>query len=206
MNKENDDIAREHLVKHRNTVETLSVDDFYNNVQEIADICCEAISSGNKIIFMGNGGSAADAQHLAAELIGRYLEERRPLAAMALNVNTSVITAVANDYSYEDIFARQIEGIGRAGDVLIGLSTSGRSKNIIKGLKMGRKCRLKTIAFVGDFKDDVMDICDNILSIPERHTPIIQEMHIMAGHIICGIIERNIKLKDETAGYEVIGE
>jgi D-sedoheptulose 7-phosphate isomerase len=206
MNTKNDDIAREHLVKHRKTVETLSGGNFYNIIQEIADICIEAIFSGNKIIFMGNGGSAADAQHLAAELIGRYLEERRPLSAIALNVNTSVITAVANDYSYEDIFARQIEGIGRAGDVLIGLSTSGRSRNIIKGLRMGRKCRLKTIVFVGNYKDDVVDICDNILSIPENYTPIIQEMHIMAGHIICGIIERNIKLKDENAGYKVIKE
>jgi len=204
MNKEKDDIAREHLVKHRNTVETLSEDNFYNTVQEIADICSEAISSGNKIIFMGNGGSAADAQHLAAELMGRYLDDRKPLAAIALNVNTSIITAVANDYSYEDIFARQVEGIGKAGDVLIGLSTSGRSSNIIKGLMSGRNCRLKTIVFVGEYIDDVKNICDKILSIPESHTPIIQEMHIMSGHIICGIIERNIKLKDETAGFEAI--
>lgn len=206
MQKEKNDIAREHLVKHRNTVEILSVDSFYNTLQEIADICTESLSKGHKIIFMGNGGSAADAQHLAAELVGRYLFDRKPFAAVALNVNTSVITAVANDYSYEDIFSRQIEGIGNEGDVLIGLSTSGRSTNIIKGLVSGKKHGMKTIAFVGEFIDDVKNICDKILTIPESYTPVIQEMHIMAGHILCGIIERNMKFREETAGFDVIAE
>jgi D-sedoheptulose 7-phosphate isomerase len=204
MKSERNDIAREHLVKHRNTVEILSDDKFYSVVHKIAELCSEALSNGKKIIFMGNGGSAADAQHLAAELVGRYLEDRLALAAMALNVNTSILTAVANDYSYEDIFSRQVEGIGNNGDVLIGLSTSGRSINIIKGLKAGKKKGLKTAAFVGNYVDDVKDICDVVLTIPEKHTPIIQEMHIMAGHIICGIIEHNIKMKNETSGFEAV--
>ena len=202
MKSERKDIARQHLVKHRNTVEMLSDDKFYTVVYEIADLCSDALLNGKKILFMGNGGSAADAQHLAAELVGRYLEDRHSLAAMALNVNTSILTAIANDYSYEEIFARQVEGIGNEGDVLIGLSTSGRSINVIKGLKAGKKKGLKTAALVGNFADDVKDICDIVLTIPEKYTPIIQEMHIMAGHIICGMIEHNIKMKAETAEFE----
>lgn len=204
MDEERNDIAREHLVKHRNTVEILSEGSFCSTVYKIAELCCEALSAGNKILFMGNGGSAADSQHLAAELVGRYLRERAPMAAIALTVNTSVLTALANDYSYEDIFARQVEGIGKKGDVLIGFSTSGRSANIVKGFRSARRIGLKTVAFVGDYTGDVADLCDQILTIPEKYTPVIQEMHIMAGHIICGIIESKMRSKNETAGYETI--
>lgn len=188
-----------HIERHKDTLNSLSNDDFFSVIIKIAGLCSSAISEGKKILFMGNGGSAADAQHLAAELVGRYLTDRPALAAIALNVNTSILTAVSNDYSYEEIFSRQVEGLGNPGDVLIGLSTSGRSPNIIEGLHSGRKKGLKTVALVGMYIDDVKDLCDIVLAIPEKHTPIIQEMHIMAGHIICGMIENNLLKKNDSA-------
>ena len=119
-------------------------------IQEIANRCIVALNSGNKILFCGNGGSAADSQHLAAELIGRFKKERRSLASIALTTDTSILTAVANDYDYDAVFARQVEGLGRSGDVLIGISTSGNSKNVVKAMEMARNTGMHTIAFTGE--------------------------------------------------------
>lgn len=161
-------------------------------VNTIADRCTQALQQGKKIIFAGNGGSAADSQHLAAELISRLNYDRPGLAAMALTTDTSALTAIGNDYSFENIFSRQIEAISQAGDIFIGISTSGKSPNILKAFDMAKKQGLITIAFTGCSADLLFDRCDYILNIPHRETPKIQECHIMFGHIICAVIEDRI--------------
>ena len=150
-------------------------------IQEIANRCIVALNSGNKILFCGNGGSAADSQHLAAELIGRFKKERRSLASIALTTDTSILTAVA----------RQVEGLGRSGDVLIGISTSGNSKNVVKAVEMARNTGMHTIAFTGEGGGKLAELCDLTLAIPSTVTARIQEMHILAGHIICELIEED---------------
>ncbi|KAF1682953.1 MULTISPECIES: D-sedoheptulose 7-phosphate isomerase [unclassified Veillonella] len=158
-------------------------------IQLIAERCKTALAAGNKVLFCGNGGSAADAQHLAAELIGRFQKERRSLASIALTTDTSILTAVANDYGYDEVFARQVEGLGRAGDVLIGISTSGNSANVVKAALKARDTGMHTIAFTGEGGGKLQDICDITLAIPSKVTARIQEMHILVGHIICELVE-----------------
>lgn len=161
----------------------------------IAD-CVEQISNafknGNKVLFCGNGGSAADAQHLAAEFSGRFYTDREALPAEALHVNTSYITAVANDYSYDVVYSRMIQGIGKKGDVLIGLSTSGNSGNIIKALDTARQKNMITIAFTGATGGKMKDTCDYLINVPSTDTPRIQESHILLGHIICQLVEEQL--------------
>lgn len=147
------------------------------------------IKAGGKAIFCGNGGSAADAQHLAAELMGRFLIDRAPLAAMALNVNTSTITAIGNDFGYDEVFERQLRGIGRAGDVLIGLSTSGNSKNVVRALEAAKELGILTIALVGEGGGRMGEIADIVVRVPSSSTPRIQEMHIAVGHALCEWVE-----------------
>ena len=149
----------------------------------------EALRAGNKILFCGNGGSAADSQHLAAELMGRYRRERRPLAAIALTVDTSALTAIGNDYGFHDIFARQVAGIGRAGDVLVALSTSGSSENIIRALEVARRLGLVTIGLTGESGGAMAALCDLCVQVPSADTARIQEMHIAVGHFLCGFVE-----------------
>ena len=160
-----------------------------NIIIESVGVILKALKRGNRIYFCGNGGSAADAQHLAAEFTGRFYLDRKALPAEALHCNTSYITAVANDYSYEDIYSRLIDGISNPGDVLIGLSTSGNSKNIIKALKTAKQNKLHTIAFTGSSEGLIKTYSDYIISIPSKNTPRIQESHILIGHIICQIVE-----------------
>jgi D-sedoheptulose 7-phosphate isomerase len=147
------------------------------------------IRAGGKAIFCGNGGSAADAQHLAAELMGRFMLDRAPLAAMALSVNTSTITAVGNDFGYDEIFERQLRGIGRAGDVLIGLSTSGNSKNVVRAMEAANQIGIFTIALTGEGGGRMGEIADLVIKVPSRSTPRIQEMHIAVGHSLCEWVE-----------------
>jgi D-sedoheptulose 7-phosphate isomerase len=165
---------------------------FLESLEATALRVADALRRGHKVMFMGNGGSAADAQHLAAEFTGRYMKDRRALAAMALNVNTSAITAIGNDYSFDMIFARQIEALGLPGDVVIGLSTSGNSRNLVVAMQAARQRDIITIALTGQsgglLKDEV-DIC---LRIPSMETPRIQECHILAGHILCEIVEHEL--------------
>ncbi len=163
-----------------------------NEVQKIAERCIQALQLGNKILFAGNGGSAADSQHLAAELVSRLRYNRPGLAAIALTTDTSALTAIGNDYSFQDLFARQIEAIGRPGDVLIAISTSGKSPNILKALETARARKMSTIGFTGKFSSFFSERCDLILNIPSMETPKIQECHIMMGHIICALIEEEI--------------
>lgn len=162
-------------------------------ISEIAERCEQALKNGNKILFCGNGGSAADSQHLAAELIGRFQKERRSLASIALTTDTSILTAVGNDYGFEHIFSRQVEGLGRSGDVLIGISTSGNSANVVKAVEMARSIGMHTIAFTGEGGGKLRELCDITLAIPSRVTARIQEMHILVGHIMCELIEVDYK-------------
>lgn len=152
----------------------------------------DALQRGNKIIFCGNGGSAADAQHLAAELIGRYQLERAPLAALALTVDTSALTAIANDYSFDEVFARQLRGIGREGDVLVAISTSGNSKNVIRAVEAARENGIKTVGLTGRSGGQMRQLCDVCICVPSDRTNHIQEMHIAVGHVICGEVESKL--------------
>lgn len=152
----------------------------------------EQIRDGGSIYFAGNGGSAADAQHLAAELSGRFYFDRQPLSADALHCNTSFMTAVANDYSYDIIYARLLSGIGRKGDVLVGLSTSGNSKNIVKAFEKAKEMDIYTIAMTGEGGGKMKELADLSICVPSNDTPRIQESHIMIGHIICEIIESTL--------------
>ena len=159
------------------------------NVQTIADECIATLKRGNKILFAGNGGSAADAQHLAAELVSRLRYNRPGLASIALTTDTSALTAIGNDYAFENIFSRQVESIGQSGDVLIGISTSGKSPNILKAFDAARTKNMKTVGLTGAHAPLMAERCDFVLNVPHTETPKIQECHIMFGHIICAIIE-----------------
>ena len=158
-----------------------------NAIQEITT----ALKNGNKILFCGNGGSAADAQHLAAEFSGRFYKDRKALPAEALHVNTSYLTAVANDYSFDVVYSRLVDGIGMPGDVLVGLSTSGNSKNIFNAVQTAGEKGMKTICLTGSNGGLMKGKCDILLNIPSDDTPRIQECHIMVGHIICQKVEEN---------------
>ena len=161
-------------------------------VSDSINIITTAFKNGNKVLFCGNGGSAADAQHLAAEFSGRFYIDRPALPAEALHCNTSYLTAVANDYSYDLIYARLLQGIGNKGDVLIGLSTSGNSKNIIQAFEVAKKKEMITIGFTGATGGGMKDISDILLNVPSTDTPRIQECHMLIGHIICQIVEENL--------------
>lgn len=164
------------------------------SVQKITD----ALRNGKKILFCGNGGSAADAQHLAAEFSGRFYTDRDALPAEALHCNTSYLTAVANDYSYDVVYSRLVKGIGNKGDVLVGLSTSGNSKNIIAAFEEAHKKNMLTIAFTGSTGGKMKDISDILFNVPSTDTPRIQESHIMLGHIICELVEEEYFANDPT--------
>lgn len=158
-------------------------------VVQVAEACIEALRQGHKILFAGNGGSAADAQHLAAELVSRYAYDRPGLPAFALTTDTSALTAIGNDYGYERLFARQIEAVGSAGDVFFAISTSGRSPNVLSALDAARAKRLITVGMTGRGGGEMPARCDFLLRVPSDSTPRIQEGHIAIGHAICRIIE-----------------
>jgi len=158
-------------------------------LENCVEVITNAFRNGNKVLFCGNGGSAADAQHLAAEFSGRFYIDRDALPAEALHCNTSYITAVANDYSYDMIYARMIKGIGNPGDILIGLSTSGNSKNIIEAFKIAKIKNMITIGLTGESGGVMKEMSDYLLNVPSSDTPRIQESHILLGHIICQLVE-----------------
>lgn len=161
-------------------------------VEKTAKLIAEAFRNGHRVYLCGNGGSAADAQHLAAEFTGRFYSDREPLPAEALHVNTSFLTAVANDYSYDEIYQRAVKAYGRNGDVLIGLSTSGNSKNIVLAQEEGKNRGMIVISFTGEGGGKMKDSCDYLLNVPSKDTPRIQESHIMLGHIICEMVEEEL--------------
>ena len=161
-------------------------------INDAAELITNALRNKNKVIFCGNGGSAADSQHLSAELMGRYLIDRDPLPAVAITVDTSALTAIGNDYGYEEVFARQLKGIGNDGDVLFALSTSGKSKNIINAIEQAKKMNIKIISLTGKNDSDMSKLSDITIKAPHDKTNHIQEMHIAIGHVICGIVEETI--------------
>ena len=157
---------------------------------QISKLCTEAIKNGHKIIFCGNGGSAAQSQHLTAELVGRYKLNRPAISAISLTVDTSNITAIANDYNYESVFSRQLEAIGKMGDILFGLSTSGNSKNVVKAFEYAKKKKITTIALISKKGGILSELSDYFIQVPADTSAHIQELHIIIGHIICDLIEK----------------
>lgn len=186
MKKEIQEIINEQI----DNLENLKNTDFCEKIEEISQIIINALKNNKKIMIAGNGGSASDAQHFAGEIVGRFLLERKGMAAIALNTDTSVMTCIANDYSFDDIFSRQIEGIGQEGDIFIGISTSGNSQNIINGIEMCKNNNIKTITFLGKDGGKLKNISDTYLLLPYKSTARVQEHHIMAIHLICEIVEK----------------
>lgn len=167
----------------------LQQEDLLQTVQEVVTVITNAFKGGHRVYFCGNGGSAADAQHLAAEFSGRFYTDRKALPSEALHCNTSYLTAVANDYSYDVVYARLIDGIAEAGDVLVGLSTSGNSANIVKAFETAQAKKVNTIGFTGISGGAMKAVSDYLINIPSTDTPRIQESHILVGHIICQLVE-----------------
>jgi D-sedoheptulose 7-phosphate isomerase len=163
-----------------------------STISQVAQEIINAFKNDKKVLLCGNGGSAADAQHIADELSGRFYFDREPLFAEALHVNTSYLTAVANDYSYDEVFSRLVKAKGRAGDILIGISTSGNSKNVIKAIEVANEIGVITVGMTGETGGKMKDICKYPINVPSNDTPRIQEAHIMIGHIICEIVEKEL--------------
>lgn len=161
-------------------------------IESVTALMIEAFSQGNKVLFCGNGGSAADAQHLAAEFSGRFYFDRDPLPSEALHCNTSYITAVANDYGYDLVYSRMIKGMGKPGDILVGLSTSGNSVNIINAMEQAKQIGMINVGLTGETGGKMKAICDHLINVPSTDTPRIQESHIMIGHIICELVEKEL--------------
>lgn len=166
--------------------------DILSVIKEVAEEMEQALKKGKKVLLCGNGGSAADAQHIAAELSGKFYLDREPLPAEALHVNPSFLTAVANDYSYEEVFARAVKAQGREGDVLIAISTSGNSPNVLKAVEAANNLKMITIGFAGESGGKMTGLCQYLIKVPSKDTPRIQESHILIGHIICEIVEKKI--------------
>ncbi len=184
---------REQLRETARNVDAMASDDaLVHEIAKVATACVTALRSGRKVLFAGNGGSAADAQHLAAELVSRFAYDRPGLPAFALTTDTSVLTAIGNDYGYERLFARQIEAVGVAGDVFFGISTSGRSPNVLHALDVARTRRLVTVGLTGRSGGEMASRCDHLLRVPSDATPRIQEGHIAIGHVVCQLIEAEL--------------
>jgi D-sedoheptulose 7-phosphate isomerase len=183
----------DYLVRSRDTVQA-AIDDpaFVAVIQDIVEVTAIAIGNGRKLLLAGNGGSAADAQHLAGEMLSRLNYDRAPAAALALTTDTSVLTAIGNDYGYDRLFERQILGLGSPGDVFIAISTSGRSPNILRAIDAARQQRIVTVGFTGRTGGEMPSRCDMCLRAPSDSTPLIQQIHITAGHIICGLVEERL--------------
>ncbi len=185
--------ARGHLADSLAALQAASSDaDFLATVGRVADEMAKALAAGRKILLCGNGGSAADAQHIAGELLSRFEKDRAPWPAVALTTDSSVLTAIGNDYGYEQVFERQVRGLGMEGDVLIAISTSGRSPNVLRALDAARERKLVTVGFTGAKGNEMESRCDVLLRAPSEKTPVIQQIHITAAHIACGIVERRL--------------
>ena len=188
-----DNIIHRNFAEHLQTIELVH-EALAEPIKKISQLLSHSLANGGTLFWCGNGGSAADSQHLAAELVGRFKKNRRALRSIALTTDTSVLTCVANDYSYDDIFARQVEALGRPGDVLIGISTSGNSENVLRAFKVAKQMGLKTIALLGKRGGYTKDLSDHALVIPSDSTARIQEAHILIGHILCELIEQELGL------------
>ena len=180
------------IICEHNDLVSLTMNKYVEDILSIVDLMFLSLSKGGTIFWCGNGGSASDSQHLAAELVGKYKLVRKPLRSISLTADTSVLTCVSNDFGYENLFSRQIEALGKVGDVLVILSTSGESKNIIKAVEAARNNDLITVGLLGGKKNKCRDILDYPLSVPSLDTGRIQEIHIIIGHIICDLIEKKL--------------
>jgi D-sedoheptulose 7-phosphate isomerase len=183
----------EYLERSRDVI-AAAIDDkrLLETIAAVVDRVAGALGAGNKVLLAGNGGSAGDAQHIAGEIVGRFLYDRAAAAAIALTTDSSVLTAIANDYGYDAVFERQVQGLGRAGDVLIALSTSGRSPNILRAIAAARAGGLAVIGFTGKSGGDMAACCDLCLRAPSDSTPLIQQLHITFGHIVCDLVEQRL--------------
>lgn len=188
MSKVKSIIASSIEVKNKILADT----EMQERVEQVALLIADAFKEGHRVYLCGNGGSAADAQHLAAEFTGRFYSDREPLPAEALHVNTSFMTAVANDYSYDQVYERAVKAHGRKGDVLIGLSTSGNSKNIILAQEEAKRRGMLVVSFTGETGGKMKDSCDYLFNVPSTDTPRIQESHILLGHIVCQLVEEKL--------------
>lgn len=170
----------------------LSDDVLVSEIEAVTNKIISVFQSGNKVLLCGNGGSASDAQHIAAEFSGRFYKDRKPLPSEALHCNTSYLTAVANDYGYDYVYSRLLEGLGKKGDLIIGLSTSGNSKNVVKAFEKAKELGITTVSMTGNIKGGMISLADFALQVPSSDTPRIQECHITIGHIICQIVEEKL--------------
>jgi D-sedoheptulose 7-phosphate isomerase len=188
-----EDAITEHFARSARVLQSAAEDTvLLATVGRIADVVEQALRSGHKLMLAGNGGSAADAQHIAAEFISRFKFDRNPLPAIALTTDTSILTAIGNDYGYDQVFSRQLQGLGRKGDVFIALSTSGRSPNVLTALETAREMSVATIGFTGSHDNPMRDLCDICLGAPTDETALIQQIHVVAAHAICGLVERRL--------------
>lgn len=185
MSKTIDNIINEHML----TIQLVKSSNISNQIREIVSQIKFALRKGNKILLCGNGGSAADSQHLAAEFVGRFQKERKGLSAIALTVDTSILTAVGNDYGYEYVFSRQVEALAKPGDVLIGISTSGNSENVVQAIKLAKSMGVYTVGMTAIGGGKMAEICDQCIAVPVNVTARAQEMHILIGHIICELVD-----------------
>jgi D-sedoheptulose 7-phosphate isomerase len=186
-------LIREYLLRSRDVVQAaIDEPEFASVTLKIVDYISDALASGHKLLLAGNGGSAADAQHIAGEFLSRLNYDRAPAAAIALTTDTSVLTAIGNDYGYDKVFERQILGLGNAGDVFFAISTSGRSPNILRAITAARHKRLTVIGLTGKSGGDMASACDVCLRAPSDSTPLIQQIHITAAHIVCGLVEARL--------------
>jgi len=170
----------------------LSNEEVINLIDSVAEVCTKAYQNNNKTLLGGNGGSAADAQHIAGEFVSRFYFDRPGIPSIALTTDTSILTAIGNDYGYEQLFARQIQAQGNSGDVFFAISTSGNSKNLLEALKIAKKKRIITVGLTGESGGVMAKLCDFCIKVPSQETPRIQEAHITIGHIICSIVEENL--------------
>lgn len=190
FNRMENQIIKSSLSSHIDVIRSID-DKLIIKIGEVANVIVECFKRGNKILICGNGGSAGDAQHISAELVGRFVRERIPLPSIALTTDTSALTAIGNDYSFEDIFKRQIEALANNGDIILGISTSGKSQNVINAFEAGRLKSCTLIGLTGNGGGEFEKICDYNLIVPSNVTARIQEAHILIGHIICDIIDNN---------------
>ncbi len=161
-------------------------------ILKAADSIVHAVKTGKKLMICGNGGSAADAQHIAGEFLCRFYKDRNPMPAIALSTDTSVITAISNDYSYDDIFSRQVTALGKEGDVILGISTSGNSRNVLEAFKSAQKNKIQTILLTGNIEREIWEYSNIVINVPSPDTPTIQEMHLIIEHLICEIVEKKV--------------